>query len=91
MRNALLIVICAATVAMAPSAALSLSSKSNVQASTDTSVTVNKHRAGLKARADTRRHTIRTHSSTRLHGANNPNFCPPGQAKKPGLGSRFQC
>ena len=25
------------------------------------------------------------------HGANSPYFCPPGQAKKPGLGSRFRC
>jgi len=24
-------------------------------------------------------------------GANNPHFCPPGQAKKPGYGSRFHC
>ena len=27
----------------------------------------------------------------RKHGANKFGFCPPGQAKKPGLGSRFQC
>ena len=24
-------------------------------------------------------------------GANNPYFCPPGQAKKPGLGSAHRC
>jgi len=75
---------------MAPTAALSQSGAS-IHASTDTSVKVEKNRTALKARADTRRHSIRTHSSTRLHGANNPNFCPPGQAKKPGRGSRFQC
>jgi hypothetical protein len=27
----------------------------------------------------------------RTRGANKPGFCPPGQAKKPGPGSRFQC
>jgi len=25
------------------------------------------------------------------HGANRPTFCPPGQHKKPGLGSAFRC
>jgi hypothetical protein len=25
------------------------------------------------------------------HGANQPHFCPPGQAKKPGKGSAFHC
>jgi hypothetical protein len=25
------------------------------------------------------------------HGATNPHFCPPGQAKKPGKGSAFHC
>ena len=27
----------------------------------------------------------------RKHGANKYGFCPPGQAKKSGSGSRFQC
>lgn len=27
----------------------------------------------------------------RSRGANNPYFCPPGQAKKPGLGSAHRC
>jgi hypothetical protein len=27
----------------------------------------------------------------RTHGANQRHFCPPGQAKKPGLGSAFHC
>lgn len=27
----------------------------------------------------------------RSYGANNPYFCPPGQAKKPGYGSAHRC
>jgi len=27
----------------------------------------------------------------KYRGANNPYFCPPGQAKKPGLGSAHMC
>ena len=27
----------------------------------------------------------------RTRGANKPGFCPPGQRKKPGAGSRFAC
>jgi hypothetical protein len=33
----------------------------------------------------------RGHFAYKSRGANNPHFCPPGQAKKPGLGSRFRC
>ena len=29
--------------------------------------------------------------ASKSHGAKSPGFCPPGQAKKPGLGSRFRC
>jgi hypothetical protein len=27
----------------------------------------------------------------KMHGANRPGFCPPGQHKKPGMGSAFHC
>jgi hypothetical protein len=30
-------------------------------------------------------------STAETKGANNPNFCPPGQAKKKGKGSAFNC
>ena len=48
---------------------------------------------GSLARADvtTGRHGIKARHAARIHGANNTGFCPPGQAKKPGSGSRFQC
>ncbi|MEZ0213800.1 MAG: hypothetical protein ACAH27_12760 [Xanthobacteraceae bacterium] len=31
------------------------------------------------------------HYAWKSRGANNPHFCPPGQAKKPGLGSAHRC
>lgn len=31
------------------------------------------------------------HYAYKSRGANNPYFCPPGQAKKPGLGSAHRC
>lgn len=30
-------------------------------------------------------------STARMKGANNPTFCPPGQKRKPGKGSAFNC
>ena len=39
------------------------------------------------ARAD----KVKSHSMARTRGANQEGFCPPGQAKKSGSGSRFQC
>ena len=36
-------------------------------------------------------HGARGRAIARKHGANKTGFCPPGQAKKSGLGSRFQC
>ncbi len=33
----------------------------------------------------------RGHYAYKSRGANNPYFCPPGQAKKPGLGSAHMC
>ena len=50
------------------------------------------HLRGL-ARADAvaGTHGMRGRDIARTRGANSPGFCPPGQEKKPGLGSRFQC
>jgi len=36
-------------------------------------------------------HGAQGRAIARTHGANKPGFCPPGQAKKLGLGSRFKC
>ena len=36
-------------------------------------------------------HGLHGRNIARTRGANSPGFCPPGQAKKPGLGSRFAC
>jgi hypothetical protein len=50
---------------------------------------------GLKglARADdvAGSHGLKGRNVARTRGANKTGFCPPGQAKKSGLGSRFQC
>jgi hypothetical protein len=44
-------------------------------------------------RADVRagRHGAKGRANARTRGANALGFCPPGQAKKSGKGSRFQC
>jgi len=39
--------------------------------------------------ADT--HGLKGRDVARTKGANKQGFCPPGQKKKAGLGSRFQC
>ncbi len=36
-------------------------------------------------------HGLKGRNIARTRGANKTGFCPPGQKKKPGLGSRFQC
>ena len=36
-------------------------------------------------------HGLKGRNIARTRGAKKSGFCPPGQAKKPGLGSRFQC
>jgi hypothetical protein len=36
-------------------------------------------------------HGAKGRAIARKHGANANAFCPPGQRKKTGLGSRFQC
>jgi hypothetical protein len=37
------------------------------------------------------KHGAKGRANARKHGANAQAFCPPGQAKKSGRGSRFQC
>ena len=37
------------------------------------------------------KHGAKGRANARTRGANARAFCPPGQAKKSGLGSRFQC
>lgn len=36
-------------------------------------------------------HGVSGRAIARTHGANARGFCPPGQRKKAGLGSRFRC
>jgi hypothetical protein len=36
-------------------------------------------------------HGLKGRNIARTRGANKTGFCPPGQAKKPGSGSRFEC
>lgn len=36
-------------------------------------------------------HGLKGRDIARTRGANKTGFCPPGQKKKAGLGSRFQC
>ncbi len=36
-------------------------------------------------------HGLRGRNIARTRGANALGFCPPGQRRKPGLGSRFRC
>jgi hypothetical protein len=36
-------------------------------------------------------HGTKGRANARAHGANAQGFCPPGQQKKVGTGSRFQC
>jgi hypothetical protein len=53
----------------------------------------NAHGARGLARADevAGAHGLKGRNIARTRGANKNGFCPPGQAKKAGLGSRFQC
>ena len=50
---------------------------------------------GTETTGTTTRTTVGTTSGSTqaggTHGANQKGFCPPGQRKKPGQGSRFQC
>ena len=98
MRSAFVIAgIFALATALGPTTALAKNSKgkSGIHASGSASVKAKGKNNGMKslARADhvTGTHGLKGRNNARLHGANQTGFCPPGQAKKPGLGSRFQC
>ncbi len=43
------------------------------------------------AKGHARQANWRGHYAYKSRGANNPYFCPPGQAKKPGWGSAHMC
>ena len=50
------------------------------------------HFSGLdRADASAGTHGAQGRAIARQHGANRTGFCPPGQAKKSGNGSRFAC
>ena len=58
---------------------------------TDVGVTGRAGAGGATVRSDTRAN-VRTGQATRSRqGSNQKGFCPPGQRKKPGRGSAFQC
>ena len=95
MRRSVMIAFgCAVALALAPAAAVS-KGKGNGHGSMHSSAKFHGNHAGLRglARADASAgtHGLRGRNNARLHGANRTDFCPPGQAKKPGLGSRFAC
>ncbi len=62
----------------------------------ETNATADLNRAATRTarlRADERADLNRNDRDDRInnHGANKPGFCPPGQAKKAGKGSSFNC
>lgn len=75
-------------------AALGASTKApdNVAAATDFSSKGGKGHAKGHAKGHMKAHKAwKGHYAYKSRGANNPYFCPPGQAKKPGLGSAHRC
>lgn len=97
MRRSVMIAFgCAVALALAPTAAVSKGKgNSHGHSSMHSSAKLHGNHGALRglARADASAgtHGLRGRNNARLHGANRADFCPPGQAKKPGLGSRFQC
>ena len=92
----------ALTAALGPGAALgeddSLSGSASVRAKSNAAsvhARTNANVAGTRslARADIAAgtHGLQGRNVARTRGSHRTGFCPPGQAKKPGLGSRFQC
>jgi hypothetical protein len=95
-RSLLLAAGCVFALALAPTAALSKGKgNGHGHGSMHSSAKIHGNHAALRglARADASAgtHGLRGRDNARLHGANRADFCPPGQAKKPGLGSRFAC
>jgi hypothetical protein len=83
--------------ALGPNAALAQHGGSAMHAAGSASALANSraHIDGTKslARADevAGTHGLKGRTIARTRGAKKTGFCPPGQAKKPGSGSRFQC
>ena len=87
MKKALMIAaILALTTTVAPDSLLAAGKNGH-------STKANAHGTKSLARADhvAGNHGLKGRNVARTKGANSTGFCPPGQAKKPGLGSRFQC
>jgi hypothetical protein len=70
------------SISLAAVAALALSSTfAATQAGTHTGKPPHTSMTGLRNQS----------TEATMHGANKKHFCPPGQAKKPGMGSAFRC
>ena len=76
---------------MSENASVHTQGKSSVHVSSKTSAHISGTRSLARADEVAGTHGIKGRTNARLHGSHRTNFCPPGQAKKPGLGSRFQC
>jgi hypothetical protein len=75
------------------SAGMQASGAASAAQSAETNFNANNDGQRSLARADkvAGTHGLKGRNVARTHGANKTGFCPPGQAKKPGMGSRFQC
>jgi hypothetical protein len=69
--------------------AASGSASGSASAQADANISGRNSLARADATAGT--HGLKGRNVARTRGANKTGFCPPGQAKKPGLGSRYQC
>jgi hypothetical protein len=67
----------------------SVKAADNVAAATDFSAKGGKGHG--KGHAKGHAKAWKGHYAYKTRGANNPYFCPPGQAKKPGWGSAHRC
>ena len=93
MRKVLVIAgIFAAAAALSPSAAFS-KGKGGMHVSGAAAGSARNDRVRGLARADKAAgtHGLKGRNIARTRGANSPGFCPPGQQKKLGSGSRFKC
>ena len=75
------------------SGSATLQAKSSGSASLHTRTHANVAGTRSLARADLAAgtHGLQGRNVARTRGSHRTGFCPPGQAKKPGLGSRFHC
>lgn len=98
MRNVFVIAgIFALATAVGPTATWAQAGAAGMQASGSASAAANfdANSEGQRslARADkvAGTHGLKGRNIARTRGANKTGYCPQGQAKKPGLGSHFQC